>query len=265
MRPEKPLAVTTEFSNLNIKISWQAPVSNYQPITAYRVLIATRDLTAFFESKQHCDGARFDHSVRSLWCSLPVKAVLEKEPFNYQFDDLVRVKIQAKNSRGWSDFSDLNLDGVRIQSAPLSMSLPTRDSNTNTKSIFISWQQIQAPQNGNSPVTSYSLEYDAGTDGKVWSALCGYLTDFAGFQFKVTENIERGKYLQFRLRARNMWGWGQYSQITQIQAATRPLQATNLVASVSESGNFRVEWSLADDQGSALTETTLQIWRATDS
>lgn len=29
MRPEKPLVGTTELSNLNIKISWQAPVSNH--------------------------------------------------------------------------------------------------------------------------------------------------------------------------------------------------------------------------------------------
>jgi len=102
-------------------------------------MVATRDLTAFFESNQYCDGARFDQTVRSLWCNLPVKPVLEKEPFNYEFDDLVRVKVQAKNSRGWSDFSDLNVDGARIQSAPMSMSQPTRDSKTNTESIFITW------------------------------------------------------------------------------------------------------------------------------
>jgi hypothetical protein len=57
-----------------------------------------------------------------------------------------------------------------------------------------------------------------------------------------------------------MWGWGSYSAITSIQAATKPLTITDLMASVVSNGDYRVDWSLADDQGSELLETHLQVW-----
>jgi hypothetical protein len=55
------------------------------------------------------------------------------------------------------------------------------------------------------------LEFDAGTEGKAWTGVVGYLSDFTGLTTTITDNIERGKTYQFRLRAKNMWGWGIYS------------------------------------------------------
>lgn len=40
------------------------------------------------------------------------------------------------------------------------MSAPQRDNQTDTTQIVINWNAITAPQNGNSVVLSYSLEYD---------------------------------------------------------------------------------------------------------
>jgi hypothetical protein len=90
-------------------------------------MIANSDASEFAENTLYCDGSRYGSSVTQLWCSLPVKAVLMKAPFLLEFDDLVQIRVQAKNSRGWSDFSDLNTDGARIQSEPLFMAEPERD------------------------------------------------------------------------------------------------------------------------------------------
>ena len=58
------------------------------------------------------------------------------------------------------------------------MSIPERDDIlTNTKMIVVNWQPISNPEDGNSDVLSYSLEYDAGTNGESWEALSGYLAD----------------------------------------------------------------------------------------
>jgi len=162
----------------------------------------------------YCDGARFDHTVQDLYCELPVKKVLQKEPFNLEFDDLVQVVIYAQNSKGWSDPSTANIDGARIQSEALSMNAPVRDPQTNTEEIFVTWLELEQPENGNSDVISYSLEYDAGTQGQVYQAVVGYLTDYTGLEFSVTEHIVRGQTFRFRLRAKNMWGWGAYSDVT---------------------------------------------------
>jgi len=45
------------------------------------------------------------------------------------------------------------------------MNSPIRNINTNTKEIVVDWNAIGNPENGNSDVISYSLEFDAGTNG----------------------------------------------------------------------------------------------------
>jgi glucan biosynthesis protein len=66
------------------------------------------------------------------------------------------------------------------------MSIPERDSATNTKMIVVNWQPITAPENGNSVALSYSLEYDAGTNRETWEALTGYLADSLELTMQVT-------------------------------------------------------------------------------
>ena len=97
--------------------------------------------------------------------------------------------------------------------------------------IVVNWQPIAAPENGNSNVLSYSLEYDAGTNGEVWETLIGYLADYSGTQMQVTSRIQSGVTFIFRLRAKNIWGWGVYSDRLAILAARKPLPIETLTAS----------------------------------
>jgi hypothetical protein len=60
------------------------------------------------------------------------------------------------------------------------MSIPERDITTTSDMIVVNWQPIGHPEDGNSNVLSYSLEYDGGTNGESWEALIGYLADFTG-------------------------------------------------------------------------------------
>jgi hypothetical protein len=100
-----------------------------------------------------------------LHCEIPVKEVLLQEPFSYLFDDLVVARVRAYNGRGWSNYSEANTVGVRIQTEPRFMSTPVRDNSTTPTMIVVNWQPIASPDNGNSAVISYSLEYDVGTNG----------------------------------------------------------------------------------------------------
>ena len=108
---------------------------------------------------------------------------------------------------------------------------------------------------------SYSLEYDAGTGEDTWETLIGYLSHNTGLSMVVTDKIDRGVMYKFRLRAKNIWGWGVYSQETSILAARVPLKPTDLVASIVEStGAFRLDWEIADDQGSELLATEVDLY-----
>jgi hypothetical protein len=70
---------------------------------------------------------------------------------------------------------------------------------------------------------------------------------------QVTSQIQRGETFIFRLRAQNIWGWGVYSEEFEILAAKIPLMVDDLTASVViGTGNYRVDWTEADDQGSDL-------------
>ena len=188
MRPEAPAPVTTTVRDLNVRVSWQTPFDNYQAITRFEVYILSRD-GQLYESKEYCDGHQFSSESTETHCDLPVKEVLQKEPFNLEFDDLVQARVRAYNVRGWSELSTANLDGARIQSEPLFMTAPTRDEQTGPSTIFVNWSPIGAPDNGNSDVTSYSLEFDANTGGQSWFTLVGYLSDYQGTSLAVSEQI----------------------------------------------------------------------------
>lgn len=137
------------------------------------------------------------------------------------------------------------------------------DSATNSEQITVSWTPISDPDNGNAIVTSYSLEYDAGTEGGSWTAVVGYLSDFTGTTAVVTQNIERGKTYQFRLRAKNKWGWGAYSSTTSVKAARRPLQITTVSNSVDQAtGDLLISWQAPDNQGDPISAYTVLIQNA---
>jgi len=63
----------------------------------------------------------------------------------------------------------------------------------------------------------------------------------------LTDYIIRGQTYYFRLRAKNEWGWGVYSEIVAIKAATRPLPIQDIRSSIMSNGDFLAEWTEADD------------------
>lgn len=65
-------APTTAIDGTNVKISWTAPSSNYETITAYKVFIETISGT-FVEETTYCTGT-------NLYCSIPM-SVLWASPY----------------------------------------------------------------------------------------------------------------------------------------------------------------------------------------
>lgn len=112
-RPEKPLPVVTSLTNLKCRISWQVPFDNYQQITRYEILIAGHNGTDFFETTSYCDGSD-PATMLQMYCDVPVKTVLRVAPYSLVFDELIQVKVRALNSRLWSDYSEVNVLGLKI-------------------------------------------------------------------------------------------------------------------------------------------------------
>jgi hypothetical protein len=140
------------------------------------------------------------------------------------------------------------------------MHAPVRGASTATNEIEIDWSELTAPDNGDAEVTSYSLEWDAGTDGSSWVSLAGYLSSYLDTTYLVTDNVIEGKSYRFRLRAKNVWGWGAYSSETTVKAAREPAQMTHVATSVdAATGDLVISWQEPNIQGDAITEYLVEI------
>jgi hypothetical protein len=76
-------------------------------------------------------------------------------------------------------------------------------------------------ETGGSPILSYRLDWDDGTDMIIWPTLVGEDTPYLGTTWTQSVNVP-GKYYNFRLSLQNAQGWSDYSPVASIQAAFVP-------------------------------------------
>lgn len=72
---------------------------------------------------------------------------------------------------------------------------------------------MNVPENGYSTVLSYNLQWDMGTGGTTWYNLIGYDTQNLATTFQSVNRLTAGSWYQFKVRARNAFGWGAFSDI----------------------------------------------------
>ena len=87
---------------------------------------------------------------------------------------------------------------------------PVRGSQTSTTQIEVSWLALTPPDTGNQPVLSYNLQWDAGT-GDCTKDLIGDDVPYSQLSYMVTQGITTDTTYCFRLRAKNIYGWGDFS------------------------------------------------------
>ncbi len=136
---------------------------------------------------------------------------LRAAPFSLEYLDKVIVKIQAHNPRGWSDDYPLNSAATAplIQTEPLIMPAPTEGSATSRNVVELLWTQVTSPDDGGSPILSYNVYWDRGTG--TWSNLVGQTSDYMLLKYSVGGSIVESGTYQFKIRAKNRWGFGPFS------------------------------------------------------
>lgn len=98
-----------------------------------------------------------------------------------------------------------------------------------------------------------------------WFNLLGSSTDSLVTQFIVTSGIVQGNYYQFRIRAKNKWGWSPVSPIFSIQASSVPDKVAVPVTSITSDGQVQITWTRPNDRSNAITQYKIEIQSATDS
>jgi hypothetical protein len=112
-----------------------------------------------------------------------------------------------------------------------------------------------------SPVTSYNLWWDEGSNGEFWYSLIGInepvLTQTL---FTVTNNILEGQYYKFKVRAKNIWGWGPFSPEVTIRASTIPSVVIPVTTSYDVTGGVKIAWAQTKNNGDPIYKYKIQIF-----
>jgi len=102
------------------------------------------------------------------------------------------------------------------------MASPTRGAQTSETQIEVLWSALSGDATGDSAITSYNLQWDAGTNGAQWFDILGE-EGFPSLGLTYIQvSVTAGTQYQFKVRAANALGWGQYSLPATISAAAQP-------------------------------------------
>ena len=94
-------------------------------------------------------------------------------------------------------------------------------SVTNDKRIKVDFA-TPVPDNSGSPILSYELQMDNGLAGPFMS-LVGFNSNSMQTTYTVSQGVVKGRQHRFRYRARNFVGWGPFSDVSAVLAATVPV------------------------------------------
>jgi hypothetical protein len=101
------------------------------------------------------------------------------------------------------------------------MNAPTRGAQTTEGQIELFWNALTGVNTGGIQIDSYNLQWDAGSNGATWYDLVGEEGFFStALTYTKVGGLNAGEPYMFRLKAFNVHGWGPYSIVSTIRAAT---------------------------------------------
>lgn len=101
------------------------------------------------------------------------------------------------------------------------------------------WSDIS--DTGGSPLTSYHLQYKRSTSS-TWidvQGLSPFNTDLEG---KVLSGVDSGRDYDFRVRGRNIHGWGEWSSTTTLTASSIPADILTMPSTILVGTKVRIIW-----------------------
>lgn len=251
--PEAPVAPTITLSNTFARITWVAPDDNAESIDYYRVKVQESDLATFTEEATYCDAS--DGTIAGqLYCEIPM-TVLLASPYSLPAGNTIIAQVEAHNAYGYSTTGAANSVGITASTTPDAMNLPTmNNSTTTTSSIVLDWIAQTTAEGGYATVTSYNLYWDSGTSGATWTSLVGEAIVSTATTYTVSTGITSGSDYQFKLKSKNVHGWGDYSSVTTVTASSVPGTPSAAPAtSLDSNGDVVVTFTAPDANGEDIT------------
>ena len=118
--------------------------------------------------------------------------------------------------------------------------------------VSLSWA---LPLDGGQPITRFHVQYKLST-AQAWSAVI-YSADAS----EVVSALTNGDVYQFRVAAENSIGVGAWSEVVSASPVSGVPAAPEILRATPNDGAVFVDWTDADDGGSAITGHTIQ-WKS---
>lgn len=94
----------------------------------------------------------------------------------------------------------------------------------------------------------------------MWNPLVGYSSPYLALSY-ITTDVTSGQTYSFKLRAQNIHGWSDWSQITTLLAASVPAKMTMVTVTdgVLSNVSAKIAFTVGDDSGSPITKYRVEI------
>ena len=156
--------VSTLLKYPNIELTFVEPDSSGLVVLDYEIVFFDKAQNGYRKVSELCDGLD-STTIDALSCTFSVEDAISE--LSCSHGDLLLAKARARNSEGFGLFSSPNSSGAIIETVPVFMYDPQVSTYTTTE-ISLTWQQLLFNnENGASPITFYSLEWDQGTSNFV--------------------------------------------------------------------------------------------------
>ena len=151
--------------------------------------------------------------------------------------------------------------GAQIKTAPMQMLAPTRNTQTTDQKLVVDWIALEIPENGYSTILSYNLVLWSTANNNVQWSLIGLDSNYVGTTLTMTDGVNYGSDYNFKVRSKNIYGWGTYSAITDFAAADVPYKMAKPVTQVdpSDGENITLTWVAPYANSDAISEYKLKF------
>ena len=139
------------------------------------------------------------------------------------------------------------------------MAKPTRGAATTTSTLQVFWFALTGDNTGSSPVLSYNLQWDAGSNAATWTDLTGTSdSPSLATSYLFSDGVYAGTTYKMRIRALNIHGWSDWSDILITHSTGIPDKPQPPTTSVNNKF-IRVSWTAPNNNYEALDAFKVKI------
>jgi hypothetical protein len=161
----------------------------------------------------------------------------------------VYAKVTATNSKGTSSASAAGNGATIIEAPNAPISLAEDTSKRDPTTLGLTWSE--GASNGGASVTEYRINY--AEQGGSFSILATTANNY----YDVT-SLTSGTTYDFKVEAKNEYGYSTYSSTLSLLAAHIPAVPTSVTTAI-EGSSVKVSWSLSTTNGSPVTAYKVYI------